>query len=170
MSSLKSLEILHFGKVLKKSYEDDVFEERYCVLANGIFAYFRTHSKATEFIDSLPFNDNVKCHPTNINNREYTLNTKRRFQFKESLKNHPPRGYIKLLDRKGTGVSDILIFKNEIFFRIQHKSRYFDIQLECEQHFNQWIETFSALGLNIIGEKQELKQNIKELQFISFCF
>eukprot|EP01084_Bolivina_argentea_P044976 82777_1 len=140
-----TLQVLHFGRLCKKSVTDTqqipFFQSRWGCLTYGIFCYFRTCEKAKAFIESLP------C--SNSNTDLELTKGQHRIAFKNCLNQHPPRGYIKLLDRHGNPVSNLIIDKLHRQITITHKHRSFVISMDTQKGFNEWLSCFSALGVEI---------------------
>merc|ERR1712013_426805 len=93
-----------------------------------------------QFLDALP-----SSQPTDI----HFTKDQHRMAFKDCLKHHPPRGYIKLLNRDGIPVSKMMVNRSEKSLVITHKDRDFHLRMDTAQSFESWMESFKDLGIDI---------------------
>ena len=130
-----SLKVRVSGKLLKKSSQNATkFEERYCIIAYGIFSYFRTQKKMKQFMNALTdTNDN------NLSKNEHRL------KFKKILNTYQPRGYIKMLDRDGNSVSKTIFYDNNCEFIINHNERQFYLKATNNDEYFNWKKNISLM-------------------------
>jgi len=151
------LKVLHFGRLCKKSVDEankaPVFHARWSVLTYGIFTYFRTCEKAKQFLDALPCSQPTDIHFTKDQHR---------MAFKDCLKQHPPRGYIKLLNRDGIPVSKMTVNHSEKSLVITHKNRDFHLRMDTAQSFDSWMDSFKDLGIEITYTHKEKEEEETE--------
>ena len=156
---------------------------RYCVVVYGIFAYFRTQEKAEKFINALPIQSqetSVTQSPPNTNSNKpdsdrFGARSRHIEGFRNVLKHEfPPRGYIKLLNRRGEAVSSVetnlFDLKHDISVNnnnnnnnsnnnskgkddwkmsIIHKNRKFDLKCESKESLTYWFESFQNIGVKV---------------------
>lgn len=136
------MKVVHFGKLLKKSSvaSSAAYCERWCVLTYGIWCYFTSRTKAKRFLDTLPWSNS-------INN--LTTKDQHRKAFKVCLKNNPPRGYIKMLNRDGTPVSSVSVSRVSWAIEISHNGRTFHLRGPSDAEFKQWLSVFQCLQMSV---------------------
>ena len=146
---------------------------RYCVVVYGIFAYFRNQDKAENFINALP----IQSEETSINQSPKNEQCKDvqhesdmfpRSRHIEGFRNvlkykYPPRGYIKLLNRRGEPVSrvetNLFNLENNVKqwkMSIIHKNRQFDLKCESKESLTYWFEAFQNIGVKVTNYQNNI--------------